>query len=201
MAQNQKFGKGDQLMLTVASGVTAGDPCAIGASLMGIALNDRGTDATGKSTVKFSGVFTLSVKGTGVNGDIAIAIGDPVYFTNADTPKLNAKATGMFVGFALGAVVSGATTSIDVLILPASAPKSILKMNIVTGGAAGNLTLTGIAPGDRIVSVLVFTTAASIATGANLTSEFLITAADTINNTAGTSTASNLVIVFWEDRT
>lgn len=76
-----------------------------------------------------------------------------------------------------------------------------LKVTLVTGGAAGNLTLTGIATTDELVSVMVFTTAAAIATVADLTAEFTITAANTINNTGGTSTASNQLMVFWIQHT
>jgi hypothetical protein len=69
------------------------------------------------------------------------------------------------------------------------------KQFVVTGAAAGDVTVTGILATDVLVSVLVFTTAASIASLADLTSEFTITGADTINNTSGTSTANNRVVV------
>lgn len=69
------------------------------------------------------------------------------------------------------------------------------KYFVADGAAAGNVTVTGIATTDTLVAVLVFTTAASIATLADLTAEFTITATDTINNAAGTSTANNRLVV------
>lgn len=63
----------------------------------------------------------------------------------------------------------------------------------IAGGAAGNLTVTGIKLGDKLL-VVVDTEAAS----ANLASEFTITADDTINNTGGTDTTSKDLLVVWE---
>lgn len=67
---------------------------------------------------------------------------------------------------------------------------SLVGQTLVTGAVAGDLTVTGIKPGDELVSVLDLT-------GADLTSEFTITAADTINNAGGTSSATNQVLVTW----
>src|SRR6266404_4000941 len=73
-----------------------------------------------------------------------------------------------------------------------------LKFKLVTGGAAGNLTVTGIKTTDSLRLVLKFTGAGTAVTAlADLTSEFTITGADTINNTAGTTTASSQVLVVW----
>lgn len=63
----------------------------------------------------------------------------------------------------------------------------------VAGGAAGNLTVTGIKVGDKLIAV-VDTEAA----GANLASEFSITAADTVNNTGGTDTTGKDLLFVWE---
>ena len=69
------------------------------------------------------------------------------------------------------------------------------KYFVADGAAAGNVTVTGIATTDTLLFVGVFTTKASIATFADLTAEFTITATNTINNAAGTSTANNQLIV------
>lgn len=66
---------------------------------------------------------------------------------------------------------------------------------VADGAAAGNVTVTGVATTDTLVFVGVFTTKASIATFADLTAEFTITATNTINNAAGTSTANNQLLV------
>lgn len=66
-----------------------------------------------------------------------------------------------------------------------------LRQTIVAGAAAGNVTVSGIKTTDKLVSVL------DIA-GTDLTSEFDITAVDTINNTGGTSSAGSfLLVTYW----
>lgn len=69
------------------------------------------------------------------------------------------------------------------------------KYLVADGAAAGNVTVTGVATTDTLLFVGVFTTKASIATFADLTAEFTITAANTLNNTGGTSTANNQLLV------
>lgn len=63
---------------------------------------------------------------------------------------------------------------------------------VVAGAAAGDLTVTGIQLYDKIMSVQRIDAA-----GANLVAEFTITADDKINNTGGTSTAGQTVLVMW----
>jgi hypothetical protein len=63
---------------------------------------------------------------------------------------------------------------------------------VVAGAAAGDLTVAGIKVGDTLISVQRIDAA-----GANLVDEFTITAADTINNAGGTSTATQTVLVMW----
>jgi predicted RecA/RadA family phage recombinase len=111
MATNEKFSSGDKLYLAVASGVVSGDPAAFG-KMVGVAQTDR--DADGKATLDFEGVYNLSVKGVDASGNLAIAAGDKLYFTVGDTPKINVKATGIPMGYALEAVNSGATATIQV---------------------------------------------------------------------------------------
>lgn len=69
------------------------------------------------------------------------------------------------------------------------------KFFVADGAAAGNVTVTGVATTDTLLFVGVFTTKASIATFADLSAEFTISAADTLNNTGGTSTANNQLLV------
>jgi hypothetical protein len=68
---------------------------------------------------------------------------------------------------------------------------------LIAGGAAGAHTVTGIATVDRLVSVLHYTPATDIV---DLTSEFTISAADTIDNTAGTDTTGDKLLVIYGDR-
>ena len=76
----------------------------------------------------------------------------------------------------------------------------VFKSAIIDGGAAGDHTVTGIAVGDNLVMVLHITTKAAIATMADLTSEFTV-GADKINNTDGTATTDDQLLIFYEDLT
>jgi adhesin HecA-like repeat protein len=67
-----------------------------------------------------------------------------------------------------------------------------LRSRTVAGAVAGNLTVAGIKTTD-VLKVVHLVSAA----GPNLVAEFTITAADTINNTGGTSTAGGVVLVQW----
>ena len=63
----------------------------------------------------------------------------------------------------------------------------LIRVGLATGGVTGNHTVTGIAVGDELVSVLA-STPGVFAGGtalADLTAEFSITAADTITNNVG----------------
>ena len=68
----------------------------------------------------------------------------------------------------------------------------------IAGGAAGDHTVTGIKPQDKLISVIDLDPAdggAGISGLVDLTSEFTITAVDTINNVGGT--ASNFLTVLY----
>lgn len=66
-----------------------------------------------------------------------------------------------------------------------------LVVTTASGGAAGDITVTGIGTDDVLVAVI------NLADAADLTSEFTITAADTINNTGGTATTDDDLLVFY----
>lgn len=84
-----------------------------------------------------------------------------------------------------------------------------LRVAVVNGAAAGNITVAGIGVAD--VLERVFAAAFTINAGTpadnspidltssagDLTSQFTITAANTINNAGGTTTAANIVFVVW----
>lgn len=73
-----------------------------------------------------------------------------------------------------------------------------LQMKVVAGGAAGNITVTGVSTDDRLVSVIQQDGAKALI---DLTGEFTITAANTINNTGGTNTTGHVLVVTYADRT
>lgn len=92
------------------------------------------------------------------------------------------------------------STQMGVFIPTINQKHSEVEVGLVAGGAAGDHTLTGISLGDRIVFVGHFSTAAAIATLADLTAEFTVTAADTINNVGGTDTSSDQLMIIYEKR-
>lgn len=119
MATNEVYRQGDYLGLTVSHPTTpaSGDPVRYG-EMTGIATSAE--DADGKTSVTFEGVHLVSVKGINGSGDSAVAVGDKIYYVDADTPVLSKKATGRLFGYAVetpgnaGTVTGGATATIGV---------------------------------------------------------------------------------------
>lgn len=114
MATNITRQLGNQLAVTVShpTAPDSGNPVRWGAKA-GIALIDEDT-VDGKTTVKFDGCATISVKGIDGSGNSAVAEGDALYYTDADTPPVSKKATGVLIGHAMAAVASAATATIEV---------------------------------------------------------------------------------------
>lgn len=107
--------EGKIIRLTVGSGVVAGDPVVVG-SIAGVAMTDYDS-VDGKAEVRVAGVHSLSVTGEDGAGNAAIAEGDKVYL---DSGVVNADDTnGDLFGKALAAVSSGATATIEVLLIQA----------------------------------------------------------------------------------
>ena len=113
-------GKQLNLACTDPAAPVSGDPVRIG-QIVGVAVTNEGDggNATGETTVATQGVFELSVKGVDGVGNSAVAIGDKLYYVDADTPKLSKKNTGVLFGKAIGAVNAGATATIPVLLIQA----------------------------------------------------------------------------------
>jgi predicted RecA/RadA family phage recombinase len=125
MAKNERFDEGRKLSLNVSavngSGagdlVKSGDPGAVGV-LPFVALTDE--DADGLATVVVDGVYDLAVLGHDGTANAAIAVGDKVVWDNTGGTLEKTPGSGGSVayGIALGAVSSGATTTIPVKIIP-----------------------------------------------------------------------------------
>lgn len=98
-------------LIAVTAGLLSGAPFVFG-KMPGVLLKDA--DASNKAVLQLDGIFSLSVKGIDGSGNLGIAVGDIIYYTAGDTPKLSVKATGVRFGYALEVVVSGATTTIKV---------------------------------------------------------------------------------------
>lgn len=101
----------DHIPLDLGATVSAGT-----ASQVGIINCVPITDAVSGTAVacKIKGVFSMSVTGADNAGNAAISIGDKLYL---DSGVLNVdNVAGVAWGYALGAVASGDTSTIDVLI-------------------------------------------------------------------------------------
>lgn len=109
MAKNRVYEKGNRLTVPIA-GKVSGEPVVYG-QIPGVCLIDTNPD--GDTVLQTDGVFNLSVKGVdNVPADTAIAAGDIIYLDGAE---LNVDSVnGVRFGYALAAVVAGATTEIPV---------------------------------------------------------------------------------------
>jgi len=93
----------------------------------------------------------------------------------------------------------------------ASRKDTLVRVKMVAGAAAGPVACAGVKPGDKLVAVLHHQAAAAMT---DLTAEFggdavsvaagkkgngtVLTVPDSIDNTGGTSTSGNTVVVIWE---
>lgn len=82
-------------------------------------------------------------------------------------------------------------------VIEGAIPRNAVRQAVVAGGAAGNFTVTGIKTRDTLVSVLFVDATDASEAVANRTAEFTITAANTINNTGGTTAAGGFLIVTY----
>jgi hypothetical protein len=87
------------------------------------------------------------------------------------------------------------SVAVEVTLLPtALAADTITNFN-ATGGAAGNITATGVAVGDTLLAVMGVKDSDQSRT--DFTSQFTITATNTINNSAGSATTGYHLAVVW----
>jgi hypothetical protein len=122
MANNEVF---DSYQLSVACSDPAtpasGGPVRYG-TFTGVALTKEGEggNVSTEATVDFGPrTWNQSVKAVDGSGNSAVAVGDTIYYVDADTPKLSKKNTGYLFGVALEAIDAGATKTIKVLHIPA----------------------------------------------------------------------------------
>lgn len=122
MAKNRARVDGRHLWLSVAAinGSGTGDACKSGdpgvvGDLPIVCTTDE--DADGMASVDAGGAYRLAVQGIGAAGaNAAIAVGDALHWDNTGGRLVAAAfaGTSKFFGYALGAVVAGATTTIEV---------------------------------------------------------------------------------------
>lgn len=150
-------------------------------------------------TVKSGQPVTLFGKGVRFGYGSGLTPGDVLY-VGATAGRLDTAPT---VGDVEG--VAQVITATDIRVLrdaPSKVTNGLVKVFLAAGAAAGNVTVTGIATGDKLVSVLRLIGAGTDVTDVtDLTSEFSITAANTINNTGGTATSGSKLVVLYLDLT
>ena len=114
MAKNLVFDVGPlSVVCSHPAAPNSGDPVRYGV-FTGVALTDERTD--GATSVDFrERVWDLSVKGVDGSGNSAVVVGDALFYVDADTPVLSKKPAGYLFGFAMEAINSGATATINVL--------------------------------------------------------------------------------------
>lgn len=122
MATNMVREEIDRINVVVTNPTTptSGSPVRYGL-LTGVALVDEGDggNIATETTVDFGArEWNLSVKGVNDSGNSAVAVGDAIFYVDADTPKLSKKSSGYFFGIANAVVLTGATTTIRVLHIP-----------------------------------------------------------------------------------
>lgn len=116
---------------------SANDPVRYG-ELTGIALTDEsdGGNATGYTSVNFGPcVVDVSVKGVDDSGNSAVAVGDTIYYVDADDPVLSKKASGYFFGYAMETISSGSTDTINVFHAPAGSWTGTVNTGDIAAGA------------------------------------------------------------------
>ncbi len=107
-----------KLRLTVGSGIVSGDPVEI-VDLHGVALTDyNAPTADAKATVRLPGitcVYEFTVEAVNNSGNVAVAIGDKLFYDTAATIKINKDVTnGKLFGYALETITSGSSDTIKV---------------------------------------------------------------------------------------
>lgn len=164
---NKTHERGEKLRLAVGSGVRSNDPVMIG-GIPFVATTDYAA-ADGKASLDGVGGFTLSVKGVNDAGNHAIAAGDAIYYTAGDTPVLSAKASGRLFGFALAAVLTSATTAIEVLLASPSEFGSgseqlmpVFQSAELTGTGSAQNSAHGLGVVPRIVAVIPTDTSVAV---------------------------------------
>ena len=120
------------------------------------------------------------------------------YLRDAPLPEdsSNLLCTTAWVRAALAEALSGSIAT--AIAAAVAALRANTQIAIVAGAAAGNVTVTGLPATANLVGVVQFPGAGTAVTDTvNLTSQFTVTAAATINNTGGTDTAGSKLLVIW----
>ena len=115
---NKILGTETVIQVTNGSGadISAGQPILIGdQGLKGFCVQDIANGSAGSVAVSPSYVVDYPVKGHDGSSNAAVAIGDKVYYT-AGEAFCDVDTSATLMGYALEAVSSGSTTTVNVLL-------------------------------------------------------------------------------------
>jgi len=153
-----------------------------------------GATVAARRIIKFGSADNAAIQAAGPN-DLAIGVSD---LGGASAEAIDVIMDGIALVEYGGAVTRGQPLTSDADGKAILAADSVVQV-AVAGGSAGPITVTGIKTTDTLVSVLrvdLDATAANIDVD-DLTSEFTISAADTITNAGGSATTSDKLIVTY----
>ena len=164
-------------------------------------------NATTVTTLRATGAITGALTGTAsrIAAGTFIDTGYGLKNSTANKAQVNLSASS---GLEFGSGATQGALKIDAtdasLTLAAggvSVRSGIIKRTLVAGtGAATNVTVSGMAVGDELVSVVAYTTAVSIASMVDRTSEYVV-ATGHLYKAAGTNSTGNQLDIMWLDRT
>lgn len=181
MANNLVKKPGYQLSVvcTHPAAPDSGDPVRYG-NMTGVALTDEGDggNAATETTVDFGpAIWDLSVEAVNASGNSAVAVGDAIYYTDADTPVLNKKTSGYFFGIAWETIDAGETATIQVMHLPFPGSGTLGAGAVLTANLAAGI-LSADAAGRALFGAGVFDVATALSVfGANsIANAFLLDA-------------------------
>ncbi len=127
-------------------------------------------------------------------------LGDPVFWDGTIYAEDSDGGANRFIGRVTRAVAAAGGVGwilVDAQAWAGPQGSDSIQQTIIAGGTAGAHTVTGIAVGDRLISVIEMDFTDASETGADLTSEFTVSAVDEIDNTAGTDTSGGFLLVTY----
>jgi hypothetical protein len=130
--------------------------------------------------------------------------GNAVVATSADKTEaivaLGNRMTDTYATDAEIATADAAAVAAHAALAATTGVHGLPKVTLAAGtAAAANVTVTGMVAADTLISVLSFTTAASIASVADRTSEY-VTGSGVLTKAAGTNETNNQLVIFWLDK-
>lgn len=115
MSRNLVINDAGTLSLAVANPTTPATGGAVRAfgSVTGVAVTSEDSDGNTTVDLRPNVIWDMSVKAEDAAGNIAVAVGDKLFYTDSQT-YLSKNASGAFFGYALEAISSGSTDTINV---------------------------------------------------------------------------------------